>query len=160
MVDALRMTVSEEITSEQAWALARLEAMLEDTAALVHRRETPPSGELELQAIMHDYLSACFDDFIPNRSIEGSIKNFKPDCGIRMIGAAIEFKFAATKEMAVSSFTGVVEDTAGYKGSQDWTRFYAVMYQAEPFLLKSHFQGDLKRIGAATSENAHVAQRP
>lgn len=76
-----------------------------------HRRETPPSGELELQAIMHDYLSACFDDFIANPSIGGSIKNFKPDCGIRMIGAAIEFKFAATKEMAVSPFTGVVEDT-------------------------------------------------
>jgi len=40
--------------------------------------------------------------------------------------------------------------TGGYKGSKDWTRFYAVMYQAKPFILKSHLQSDMMRIGAAT----------
>lgn len=149
MIKALRMTVSPEITSEEAWILARLEAMLEDTAGLVHRK-SPPADEADLQTIMHDYLSAAFPDFRKNPQIGGTIKNFIPDCGIATVGAAIEFKIAHTKEKAVTTFTGVVEDTGGYKGSKDWTRFYAVMYQAKPFILKSHLQSDLKRIRAAT----------
>lgn len=150
LVKALRMTVSQQITSEQAWTLARLEAMLEDTPGLVHRQPKPPSNELQLQKIMHDYLSACFPDFRKDPRIGGTVKNFDPDCGIASVGAAIEFKMAHTKQQAVVNFTGVVEDTGGYKGSKDWTRFYAVMYQAKPFILKSHLQSDMKRIGAAT----------
>jgi hypothetical protein len=150
LIKALRMTVSQQITSEQAWTLARLEAMLEDTPGLVHRQDAPPADEADLQAIMHDYLSAAFPDFRKNPQIGGSIKNFVPDCGIASVGAAIEFKIAHTKKKAVTAFTGVVEDTGGYKGSKDWTRFYAVMYQAKPFILKSHLQSDMKRIGAAT----------
>jgi hypothetical protein len=150
LIAALRMTVSEQITSEQAWTLARLEAMLNDTNGLVHRRGKPPANELELQAIMHDYLSASFPDFRKDPHIGGSIKNFKPDCGIDSVGAAIEFKIAHTKAQAIVAFGGVVEDTGGYKGSKDWTRFYGVMYQAKPFILKSHLQSDMKRIGAAT----------
>jgi len=99
---------------------------------------------------MHDYLSACFPDFRKDPRIGGTIKNFTPDCGIASVGAAIEFKIAHTKRRAIENFTGVVEDTGGYKGSKDWTRFYAVMYQAKPFILKSHLQSDMKRIGAAT----------
>jgi hypothetical protein len=150
LVAALRMTVSQQITSEQAWTLARLEAMLEDTPALVHRCLKPPAEEADLRAIMHDYLSACFSDFRENPPIGGTVKNFEPDCGIASIEAAIEFKFALTEAKARVAFTGIVEDTGGYKGSNDWTRFYAVMYQAHPFILKSHLDSDMKRIGAAT----------
>jgi hypothetical protein len=99
---------------------------------------------------MHDYLSASFPDFSDDPHIGGSIKNFKPDCGIASVGAAIEFKIADSHAEAKVAFTGVVEDTGGYKGSKDWTRFYAVMYQAKPFILKSQLQSDMKRIGAAT----------
>src|ERR1019366_7320260 len=150
LIKALHMTVSQQITSEQAWTLERLEAMLEDTPGLVHRQNEPPADEADLQEIMHDYLSAAFPDFRKNPHIGGTIKNFIPDCGIASVGAAIEFKIAHTKEKPVTAFTGIVEDTGGYKGSKDWTRFYAVMYQAKPFILKSHLQSDVKRIGAAT----------
>jgi len=150
LIKALRMTVSQQITSEQAWTLTRLEAMLEDTPGLVHRQPKAPASEIDLQKIMHDYLSACFPDFRKDPRIGGTIKNFTPDCGIASVGAAIEFKIAHTKQKAVVAFTGVVEDAGGYKGSKDWTRFYAVMYQAKPFILKSHLQSDMKRIGAAT----------
>jgi len=151
IVSGLQMTVSGETTSEEAWTLARLEEMLQDTSALVHRRPKAPAKEHELQKIMHDYLSACFpSDFSRKPQIDGSIKNFHPDCGIRSIGAAIEFKLAHTKEEAVIAFNGVVEDTAGYKGSKTWTRFFAVIYQAKPFLSNSQFKSDMKRVGADT----------
>jgi hypothetical protein len=150
IVSALRMTVSGSMTSEEAWTLSRLEAMLGDTSALVHRRKIAPANESALQEIMHDYLSASFSDFTSKPQIGGTIKNFKPDCGIVSVGAAIEFKLAHDKPQAVQSFTGIVEDIGGYKGSKDWTRFYAVMFQSKPFVLKSHLECDLKRIGAAT----------
>jgi hypothetical protein len=150
LIATLRMTVSQQITSEQAWTLARLEAMLSDTDGLVHRRGKPPANEMELQAIMHDYLSAAFPDFTDDPHIGGAIKNFKPDCGIASVGAAIELKIACSAAEAKVAFTGVVEDTGGYKGSKDWTRFYAVMYQAKPYILRSQLQSDMKRIGAAT----------
>jgi hypothetical protein len=63
LVSGLRMTVSNQVSSEDAWNLARLEGMLEDTSNLVLRRGKAPSNEAELQEIMHDYLSACFPDF-------------------------------------------------------------------------------------------------
>jgi len=150
VIQGLRMTVSEAISSEEAWTLSRLEAMLRDTAALVHGRKAAPENETELQDIMHDYLGACFPDFTKYPSIGGTLKNFKPDCGIASVGAAIEFKIVHNKDQVATAFSGVAEDTAGYKGSKDWTRFYAVIYQAEPFMLESHLRSDLKRIGAAT----------
>jgi hypothetical protein len=150
LITGLRMTVSEAISSEEAWTLSRLEAMLRDTPGLVYKRQMAPASELDLQKIMHDYLSACFPDFRPNPPIGGTLKNFKPDCGIASVAAAIEFKFVQTKEQMAVAFSGVAEDTAGYKGSKDWTRFYAVIYQAQPFVLESQLKSDLKRIGAAT----------
>jgi hypothetical protein len=150
VIQGLRMTVSDEISSEEAWTLSRLEAMLRDTAGLVRRRNGRPADELELQKIMHDYLSASFPDFRLNPPIGGTLKTFKPDCGIASVGAAIEFKFVHIKEQVAVAFSGVTEDTAGYKGSKDWQRFYAVIYQAEPFMLESHLRSDLKRIGAST----------
>jgi hypothetical protein len=150
LVSALRMTVSNQISGEDAWNLAKLEAILEDTSNLVLQRGEAPANEGELQKIMHDYLRAFFPDFVFNPKIGGSIKSFIPDCGIRSVNAAIEFKIAHTKEEAVKAYSGIVEDTAGYKGSKDWTRFFAVIYQAKPFLPKSHLRSDMQRIGAVT----------
>ncbi len=111
LVRSLRMTISEEITSEQSWTLARLETILNDAPGLVHRRQKALVTEMDLQEVMNDYLSVCFPDFRKNPPIGGTLKNFVPDCGIASVGAAIEFKLAHTKQQAIASFTGVVEDT-------------------------------------------------
>jgi len=125
--------------------------MLRDTPGLLHRRGVAPANEMELQNVMHDYLGACFSDFRFNPSIGGTLKTFKPDCGIASIGdAAIEFKIVHAASQVAGAFSGVAEDSAGYKGSKDWTRFYAVIFQAQPFMLESHLRNDLKRVGATT----------
>ena len=148
VVSALRMTVTNQMTSEEAWTLARLESLLEDGSALVHRRKKAPANEKEFQNIMEDYLRACFSDFDPNPKIPGTIKNFQPDCGIISVHAAIEFKLVHTEQEAKVAYSGVIEDTAGYKAAREWTRFYAVIYQKHPFLPKSHMKSDMRRIGA------------
>jgi hypothetical protein len=149
MIQGLRMSVSEVISSEEAWTLSKLEAILRSTHVLVHRRESAPAREADLQKIMHDYLHAFFlSDFRTNFTISGAVKNFKPDCGIWSVSAAIEFKIVHTKDEAPVAVSGVIEDTAGYRGSKDWTRFYSVIYQAEPFMSEEELQSDLKRTGA------------
>jgi hypothetical protein len=75
-----------------------------------------------------------------NPLIGGTLKNF--DCGIASVGAAIEFKIVHTKEQVAVAYSGIAEDTAGYRGSKDWTRFYSVIYQAEPLMLETHLRSD------------------
>jgi hypothetical protein len=150
MVQGLRISVAGETSSEEAWTLNKLEDMLWDTPRLVHGRNQRPKNEKELQRVMHDYLRAAFPDFTSKPQIGGTLKNFKPDCGIASAGAAIEFKIVHNKDQVAVAFSGIAEDSAGYKGSKDWTRFYAVLYQAQPFMSRSHVRSDMKRIGATT----------
>ena len=163
LIDGLRMSVIRELTPEESWTLRRLEAILNDTDALVHGRSEPPQKEHDIHKVMHDYLRVCFPDFIPYPQIPGTIKHFKADCGIRSVHAAIEFKIVHNKQQVATAFSGVVEDAAGYEGSKEWTRFYAVFYQAKPFMLRSHVREDMKRIGAsrweAIIENGPIKRR-
>lgn len=62
----------------------------------------------------------------------------------------MEFKFVRSREEAKTAASGTFEDTAGYRGSKDWVRFYSVIYQVQPIMLESHLRHDLKRLGAAT----------
>lgn len=148
VIQGLRISVGKELWCEEGWILNRLETILRDTAALVRRRGISPSNELDVQAVMHDYLRVGFPGFVPNPPIRGALKTFKPDCGIRSVSAAIEFKIVHTEEDVAVAFSGIAEDAAGYQGSKDWTRFYAVFYQAQPFILASEICDDMKRIRA------------
>jgi hypothetical protein len=150
LIEGLRMSVIKDMTTEESWTLRRLEAILYDTDALVYGngKRKAPQNEHDIQGVMHDYLGVCFPDFVLNPQVPGMIKNFKPDCGIRSVRAAIEFKFVHDRKQVATAFSGVVEDTAGYKGAREWTRFYAVYYQAQPFMKRSHVTEDMKRIGA------------
>lgn len=150
IIKGLEISVTGGISSEEAWTLNRLDQMLRETAGLVHQRKVIPENEHHVQAVMHDYLRACFPGFTLNPKINGAIKNFTPDCGIASVGVAIEFKIVHTAKDVAVAFSGVTEDTAGYRGSKDWTRYYAVFYQSRPFMLESHLRYDMKRIGATT----------
>ncbi len=68
--------------------------------------------------------------------------------GIRHLKAAVEFKFASTPTELKQAVSGIFEDTAGYKGSLDWTRFYSVIYMTEPFESPARFHADMSRAGA------------
>ncbi len=149
VIHGLRISSGEgSLSSPDAYRLGRLESLLRETAVHVRNRGVTPSNEHDVQRVMHDYLRAFFPDFSLNPSIAGSIKKFTPDCGIRGLKAAIEFKIVHSERDVPRGFSGVVEDTGGYRGSDDWIRFYAVFYQAEPFMRESHVREDLKRVGA------------
>lgn len=144
----LRGTVGEGLTSAEAYDLARLERILRETAMLVRRREIIPKGELDVQAVMHDYLAAFFTEYTRNIAIPKVIKTFKPDGGVPDLKAAIEFKYAASETELREALSGIYEDMAGYSGSADWTRFYSVLYQTEPFVSDNRFNKAISRGGS------------
>jgi hypothetical protein len=88
--------------------------------------------------------------FTTKIKLSGNIKGFEPDCGFRSIGAAVEFKFVRSEADVAQAFSGIAEDTAGYKGSKDWTDFFAVIYQADASMFVNDLEEDMRRIGAAT----------
>ncbi|WP_426730755.1 hypothetical protein [Myxococcus faecalis] len=132
-----------------SYKLQRLEELLRDTAHLVERSGVRPQNEADIQRAMDDYLGVVFTDYA-KPTITGIIKNFKPDGGIQTLHAAIEFKFARSKQEVRTAISGIFEDTAGYKGSADWTRFYSVIYQTEPFESEARIRDDMRRVGAVS----------
>ena len=131
--------------------LSRLDTLLRNTAVLVHRRQMTPQGEMDVQNVMHDYLEACFPHYRNPIEIAGIIRNFKPDGGVRNLKTAIEFKFATTHAEVATALSGIFEDVSGYSGSLDWTRFFSVVYQTEPFESEDRFKAEKARVAGALS---------
>ena len=148
-LEGLQMLVGGAAAPEQPH-IDRLESMLRATAYLVRKRNptTPPTREHDIQTVMDDYLDAAFTDYVKHPQITGHIKNFVPDGGVTGIKAAIEFKFVDSKMGLKTALSGILEDTQGYKGSEEWKRFYSVIYMTEPFETEERFRMDIVRVGA------------
>jgi hypothetical protein len=134
----------------QTFELAKFESMLRNTAVLLERRSIKPANEADVRGVMHDYLGAMFAEYSTRVQIPGIIRSFKPDGGVRNLKAAVEFKYAATKEEVANALSGVFEDVSGYSGSADWVRFYSVVYQTRPFEAEERFRAEFARAGAFT----------
>ena len=143
ILTGLRTATGEGPTSEEAISIVNLESILRKTAWLVCHRGVVPTGETDVQEIMHDYLTAFFTEYTRKVSIPKVIKDFVPDGGVRDIKAAIEFKYAADKAEVSKALGGIYEDMAGYSGSADWTRFYTVLYQTDAFVSE---EASIKRL--------------
>lgn len=150
VIDSLRSAASNERSTGHAHELSQLETILRKTPALLRRRNITPTGELDVQREMHDYLSAYFTEYRHPIRITGIIRDFEPDAGIRNLKTAIEFKYAASESELSKALGGVFEDVSGYAGSLDWTTFYTLIYQTEPFESEDRFQSEMTRAGIIT----------
>ncbi len=147
LIDSLRISTGEVLDSAQAYEIARLEMILRRTAVLVRNRGTQPTREQDIQLVMHDYLGAFFTEYRHPITILGITNDYQPDGGIRNLKAAIEFKYAATREEVARAVAGIFEDSRGYNGSLDWTRFYSVIYQTEAFESEDRIRSEMARGG-------------
>lgn len=134
----------------EEYNLKRFEQLLRRTAELIHRRQVQPANEMDVQQVMNDYLFAAFVDYISPAHVSGIVKSFQPDGGVRSLKAVVEFKFASSRQEVKTALSGILEDTAGYRGSLDWTRFYSVVYMTGPFESEPRFAADFVRVGAVT----------
>jgi len=144
LVDSIHIFVTPSESLRDAEQV-KLEQLLRDTSVLVKRRGIVPQSEADVQGVMHDYLSAYFPTYTSNVHVHGALKTFKPDGGVSSLKTAIEFKFAVNEQEVITALGGIFEDVSGYAGSDDWKVFYAVVYQAEPFVSESRFRAELDR---------------
>jgi len=150
LIKSLRTVSGDAVGRSESYELAMLETILRKTPVLVHRRGVTPTGEINIQDVMHDYLQAFFTEYKHPITISGIIKDFKPDGGVRNLKTAIEFKYAANREEVGKSLGGIFEDAGGYSGSLDWTRFYSLIYQTEPFESEDRVKSEMTRAGLIT----------
>jgi hypothetical protein len=140
IVQGMRGSIGEGLSTKEAFGLSKLEMILEKTAYLVQKRGISPKSEKDVQDVMDDYLGAFFSDYSKGFSIPKGIKNFKPDGGVPSLNAAIEFKFADSEQEVKQELGQIYEDKGGYSGSKDWTRFYTVLYQTQHFVSEDAFK--------------------
>jgi hypothetical protein len=148
VVEGMRIALGQTENGWEAYELKKLESLLRKTAKIVRGEGVVPRNEHDIQTVMTKYLDAAFAEHVTNVNIPGGITSFKPDGGIRSLKAAIEFKYAATRDEVSRSLRGIFEDVSGYKGSADWTRFFSVVYQTEAFESEEKFGHDLNRAAA------------
>jgi hypothetical protein len=96
------------------------------------------------------YLEAYFTEYKRNINIVGIIRDFKPDADVRNLKTAIEFKFTTSRAEVSRAIGRIFENISGYAGSLDWTRFYTVVYQTEPFEPEERIKSELTRAGTVT----------
>jgi hypothetical protein len=114
--------------------LVQLVDLLSRTAQILEIDGVEPTKEADVQRTMDRYLAALYGtDYCRQFSLPRVVRNFKPDAGIRSLSAVIEFKFADSRVQLEGCVGGLFEDSAGYRGSKDWTRFYSVIYQTGAF---------------------------
>jgi len=119
-----------------------------------------PKKEADVQRVLHDHLETIFPDYNRGITLPKGLKSFVPDGAIRSLEVLIEIKFVDSKRKVAQIFSGIMEDLSGYGGSRDWTRFYSLVYQTEPFINESRFDRSLKLSGNASSWKPIVVVGP
>jgi len=61
-----------------------------------------------------------FRDATRSIDLPQSIKTYKPDLGVRSLQAAIEYKYANTKEKVKTALDAIYSDMRSYSGHSQW----------------------------------------
>jgi hypothetical protein len=147
-IDALKASAGREVTSSVGeYQRNQLLRLLKDTAHLVQRRGVVPARELDVQSVMHDYLRACFPDFVRTPAVPWPTKTFKPDGGIPSLKCAIEFKYARTRADVATSTDQIFADATGYAGDGHWQWFVVVFYMTAPLEQPSAIEATVQLAG-------------
>jgi hypothetical protein len=137
-----------------------LEYVLRSTPQILKAREIIPAKESDVQRALHDHLENTFPEYSRDVRLPKGLKNFVPDGAIGPLQVLIEVKFVDSQRELAQIFSGIMEDLSGYGGSKDWTRFYSVIYQTEPFVNETRFDRSLRLSGNAGSWKPIVVVGP
>jgi len=148
VIRGLRLLLGSVDDTFETYELLKLQEILAKSQHLTFRRSVLLTKEVEFRDVMHDYLGACFPHYTRSVQIPGITLNFRPDGGVINLRAAIEFKFAKSLQEVKRALSGIMEDVSGYSGSRDWTRFFAVILQSEPFETEDRIRADIERAAA------------
>ena len=126
----------------------RLEKILWNTSKVVKDRNIEPKDEAQVRKCVYELLIHFFPDTIREIPICQVTKTYKPDIGVRSLKTAIEYKFADSESEVKTAIGGFYEDMRGYSGSEDWKKFYAVVYMTDAFVTLEQIKAEFKHTSA------------
>jgi len=149
VIDGIRAIGSGSVEkSDDQGERQQLERLLERTAYILQRRNVVPKKESEIQRVMDEYLESMYGaEYRRQFSIPGVVKNFRPDSGIRSLETVIEFKLAKDVDGLKAATSGLFEDASGYKASNDWKRYYSVIYMTGAYGTREQLLAEFDRAG-------------
>jgi REase_DpnII-MboI len=151
---------SKGVLGEDSADIRTLEYILRSTQQILEARGVVPTKELDIKRVLHDHLESTFPDYSREIKLPKGLKSFVPDGAIPSLEVLIEVKFVDSKRKMAPIFSGIMEDLSGYGGSRDWTRYYSVVYQTEPFVNEIRFDRSLRLSGNAGSWKPIVVVGP
>jgi len=126
--------------------LIYLETILKNTEYYLNSLEINPTKESDVYRPIRQVVHTVF----PSSINAGSTflkpnKQYKPDILIPELKAAVEYKFANTKDKLNSNIEEVISDSQGYTNDFNYSFFYAVFYVTQDFLGNSRFTETWKK---------------
>ncbi len=122
-----------------------LKRILTNTPKIIYDRKIKPKNEAQVRKAVFDILVHVFPDTVREMSISQVTKTYKPDMGIPSIKTAIEYKFADNENEVKKSVGALYEDMHGYAGSEDWKRFYSVIYMTDAYFTQEQIMEEFSR---------------
>jgi hypothetical protein len=145
VISGIRVARGKDTDLTERYELNKLELLLEKIPHMLFAEHVIPQSEKEIRDVAHKYLEFYFTQYTRDVQIPGPIRPFKPDSGVINLKAAIEFKYAITREEIHREIGELFEDTSGYANSLDWRRFYFVLYQAQALISKDRLKAELEK---------------
>jgi len=126
--------------------LIYLENILHGTESYLNALGINPIKEADVYQPIKQVVNVIF----PSSSNAGSVflkpnKQYKPDILVPELKAAIEYKYANSKDRLNKNIEEVVSDTQGYTNDFNYSFFYAVFYVTQDFMGKNRFMETWKQ---------------
>ncbi|GLS35446.1 hypothetical protein GCM10010869_10340 [Mesorhizobium tianshanense] len=123
--------------------MSMLESILKNTAGIIDDQGLDPTKEGEIDDAIAKIVRYVFPDFVNKPQIDKAVINYKPDFGVKSLGALVEYKFAVDVKGVKVALEGISADMINYAGDPNWGKFYAVIYTTRPILhaerIEAHF---------------------
>ena len=129
--------------------MSMLESILRNTAGIIADQNLEAEKELDVDRAIGKIVRYAFPDFVNKPQIDKAVTKYKPDFGVKSLGALIEYKFAVDEAGVRVALEGISADMINYSGDANWGRFYAVVYTTNPIIhanvIEEHFKSSTKK---------------
>lgn len=134
--------------------------ILENSAQIIAEAGLKPQNEAKVRAAIVKVLKYGFRQVEKEIKTPKEFKTYQIDLGIRSLRAAAEYKFIDSEADAKAAMDGIYADMHGYGGTQDWSYFFAVLYQTKPFITQSKTDQEMQIVRADRSWTAILVTGP
>ncbi|ESW95551.1 hypothetical protein X769_29060 [Mesorhizobium sp. LSJC268A00] len=146
-LDATFEAMAVMVDGSATTGMSMLESILKNTAGIIADQGLVPQEELRVDNAIAQIVRYAFPDFVDKPQIDKTVTKYKPDFGVKSLGALVEYKFAVNETGVKVALEGISADMTNYAGDPNWGKFYAVIYTTQPILhanvIEEHFKSSI-----------------